>query len=666
MTIRKITGATSGVVVSASTTRSGIAKATTRVLTGIQRLENLSDILIPKVRSQATQKVDHIFSDPEGQGFRKGRDYFTPLDRTSFFINKTNADNISVFEQLITYLVTGRVFSDAVNLTDVIRLVLNEGGITKREFIDAVIAGDVARIVQILAPYRDIQTVLDSKPVFFINKRFADTTTMVDLAGVFDGITYNYGLSRTDATTVLDSLRSSSFYVRGPRDGFSDSIAETDRTRFYDIKSLRDSTTETDRISFLDQLIKTDATVVTDIKALFVNKLRTDSITESDSIRFTALKSLADTAIMLDSFSFGDNFTYAETKLLQDAIAAFDQKFLFVNKPLAPDAIVVTDVKSLYSNLVKADAVTQTDFRFFYANKSSADSITETDFRFFFTGKSLADAQSVNDAVRKLALLKVSADSITESDSRYFWANKVLTDTELIADAKALFVRKPLQDTQATADNIFKWLAPRPLADSLSTIDTDTLYAIKRFYDSVGVAEDQTTLSDGFAVSQILSRADTVLVPDYFARRFNVIRGPRDGFSETTTPVDRPYKLLDLAAKVGAYVNVPLYRTNLVTYSEQFDYWTPTNVVVTNSTLAIPQGVNRVASYDATQAAEILSYNNGYYLKNWYSLVPPSQQLEISNPDFIAEDTSTGEHLVNSETITVTNNQQCLCCLFKI
>ena len=86
MSIRKITSATSSLVVSASTTRAGIFKATAQTQTGIKRIQNLSSILIPKIAGAIPSIVDHLAYDPEGIGIRKYIEYLLASDRTELFI----------------------------------------------------------------------------------------------------------------------------------------------------------------------------------------------------------------------------------------------------------------------------------------------------------------------------------------------------------------------------------------------------------------------------------------------------------------------------------------------------------------------------------------------------------------------------------------------------
>jgi hypothetical protein len=165
--IRKITGATSATVVRVTTTQTGIFKAATVQQSDIQRLQNLSSILIPKAANKTGKLIDRL------------------------------TYTIGIIGQPIIEGIDFRSLSDFVGFADSTRLFINKSS-------------------------RDTATVTDARTRIFINKSIRDTTTMVDLAGVFDGITYTYGLQKTESILSVDALRRAAQYSRTARDGFAD------------------------------------------------------------------------------------------------------------------------------------------------------------------------------------------------------------------------------------------------------------------------------------------------------------------------------------------------------------------------------------------------------------------------------------------------------------
>ena len=68
---------------------------------------------------------------------------------------------------------------------------------------------------------------------FWINKGLADTTTMLDLTGIFDGLNFLWIDRESDFFFAHSYGQVSATYIRAPRDGFRDTVTNTDRDAFF-------------------------------------------------------------------------------------------------------------------------------------------------------------------------------------------------------------------------------------------------------------------------------------------------------------------------------------------------------------------------------------------------------------------------------------------------
>lgn len=104
MTIRKITGATSSVVVSATTTQFGIYKAHVSQPSLINKISNATARLIPKAHLASKSIIDHLLYDPEGFGTRSFFDFIFLGEKPSFYTGKILDDSFSFLDLSLIHI----------------------------------------------------------------------------------------------------------------------------------------------------------------------------------------------------------------------------------------------------------------------------------------------------------------------------------------------------------------------------------------------------------------------------------------------------------------------------------------------------------------------------------------------------------------------------------
>jgi hypothetical protein len=269
-------------------------------------------------------------------------------------------------------------------------------------------------------------------------KALADVATAIDLAGVFDGITYSYGLSRAFSVDATDQLRSATTYFR---------TLDPDAVSLLDVL----------RLSQGYGLPRFDDQPVLDRSQLLIGLGPRDSQELADQLTRTIVTA----------------------RLFQDEEITEDRKALFLDKVLLTDAVsfadlilavlfklvglvdsqTVTDANRLDISLGKADEQTTADQTSRLLDKVLADVNDLQDFLRFDVVKNLADTAITLDLAgvfdgitysyglnRIEDILVANADQFT----RIFNAQRIFEDDELIQDEfTRIFGRRIfLTDTQ--------------------------------------------------------------------------------------------------------------------------------------------------------------------------------------------------------------------------
>ena len=621
MTIRKIAGRTSSVAVSATTTQARlIGKASTVTQTTIQKLINATQSLIPKAHIVRQQLIDHLIYDPEGTGFRFFYDLFTPLDLAQLLIARPVRDTVSTADSLTSRFTIGRGQSEP-GLRDHITVAEEILSLTigfNRRFVEAALISerpalqvkksrtDTISIDDLVVlvrgkPFDDTVLVGDiMRQVKFVGRSFSDTANMIDNYTLIDGSTYRLDRNIYEFISVGS-----------------------------DATIIRNSGDPLERISFfMDKVLDPDMELL-DQLVIDYGKGLSDAVDEIELVEKQLAKIFADSASAASRALrvFGKN-VFDQQTVVQSLFRSL------INKQFN-DLATMIDVMSLGDNLT------------YDSTKFLTDLVTVLDPRQLNIGKGFSNVVTAADALRKTPVKGLNED---------------LPLTEIINK----YVARPLADSNAVSDYLFLGRF-KGLRDSLSLIEDPIFYFGKLLNDAVSATDPFVELSDGVKFYGIVSKQETEPALDDFSRRVDFIRYPHHGYKSFFELLDpgtySPYvpKQFTRTAKVGTYVNVPIVRTNLILYSEQFNalYWDKPGTTVVSDSLDPPSrfvnsGVTFDPVYSAVQIMEIF-YNqpNNPYGTEWFRMVPLAQQtVPSSDADTLSEDTSAGSHALEA---TVTN-----------
>ena len=617
MTIRKIANRTTSLAVSASTIQSGIFKAAVQQQSSIQRLQNLSQTLVPKIANTTTRIINHLLYDPEGQGTRYLWDYLFISERPSLGFIKAAADSVSQSDSIFFSTVKNREPLDSLSTDEAIAFLLR----TKRTFDDdASVLSNPAKLF-LKAPINEVQSFFDNFSIVRVKTFFEDITaadefnrritvgrTFDDSVGMLDAFTFidgsTFSLNRhiyefltvgSDAVGVRTSgnnLENISFVMDKFLDpdivmldllqsGFDKGVSETeiiaDLNKLYAIKSNTDA-------------VSTDQT-----QTLWTNKGNFETLDLAELFVRVIGKTLADTTTMLDSMEFADHIIFAYDKLFADLSTAEDRSSLYVTKPFA-------------------------------------------------------ETQSFTDLFSAIPV-KGFAEDLTGSDLTSKYITKLSTDYLSLLE-NILLIRG------------------KELAHSVDTTDIKSFLISQLFADTVVADDPLVRLSDGNVIYSIINKADTFLPEEYFARRVEFYRYPHHGFLSPVTPTDgstySPYPartILKDAKRSGTLSTYPILRTNLIAWSEQFDvgsYWTSTGLRISSNVIVAPSNlvVSPSPTYDAAQLQEMF-YNKPAdpYNKNWYQLVP-GRWIASSDADQLIATTSNTTHSISTPNILALTTDQ--------
>jgi hypothetical protein len=610
VTIRKIANRTTSLAVSASTTQSGIFKAAVQQQSSIQRLQNLSQTLVPKIANASAKIIDHLLYDPEGQGLRALWDYLFLTERPSLNFNKSSADAIAGLDSILLQTVKNRQPLDVLNTDETISFLLR----ARRTFDQSVdVVSNPAKLF-IKAPINEVQSFLDNFSIVRVKTFFENITAA-------DDFSRRITVSRTidDSVGMLDAFT----FIDGSTFSLNRHIYE-----FLTVGSegtgLRTSGNNLENISFvfdkfldpdmeiLDVLAKgyskgaTEEEIIADVNKLRFTKPVADSITTDqtqtiwankgniDTAALTELlirsfgKTLSDETTMLDSMEFADHIIFAYEKLFTELSTASDLPALLVNKP-------VSDQQEFLDVFTKVAAKNQTE-------------------------------STVADDLASKYIDKLSSDYLSLLDTLIFVRGRNYEDLIGTDDFKSFLFAQLLADT-VTADD--------PLV----------------------------RLSDGINHTSIIQKNDTYTPTDYFARKIEFYRYPHHGFLSPVYPLEQKAQLILKDARAGALTSYPILRTNLISWSEQFDqssYWATTGLRISSNAVVAPANVVTSPSptYDADQLQELFTNQPlDPYGKAWYQLVP-GRWTASSDGDLLVATTGTSQHYITTPNIlSLTTNQ---------
>lgn len=578
----------------------------------------MSYLRIPKVRVTVTKLVDRIVYDPFGiTGSTNPIDYITiTANRPILSSIKGFNDAFSSLDDIVLRYLASRTQTDGVTLTDTsivqfVTAVLRAVSDTT-EFIDR------PYLLQIPAVKSDLVAMFDNEPSFV---RLRD-------------------LYPADAATMLDDLSRvvSAYRVFADNVGMIDNYTLIDGSTYTLDKGIREFLTvgsqadvrsnPAENISFIfDKVLDPDMELLDELIKYF-NKVVGDDQTVAESKFITLDKQLQ------DSFSL-DSVT--QRAFIKAAADSFEVGF---------DALAFVYLQSL------ADTTTMID------NLDLGDQLTYDSIKEFF-------------------------DAVIQPDTEFFSISKTAdTDNTEQIDAVALYADKVLLDDFSLASNITNYDITKGLLHSTELTDVlriirPYVYAhnvnvsdlILRFFtrgltllETVGVATRKTIGVDRILLNKRIN--DTAEEIDQLRLTTRYIRGLRDGFTSTTTIADVNENQRGLILKSGSYQNIPLLRTNLIYFSEQFgaSYWEKFNTSIDSDSYPFPDLVYLNPSttvFDPTyEAANIMELFEGYQYRNpagtaWFREAKLSSQTQpVSAGDLVIENATVGRHYVEATAAT--------------
>lgn len=653
MTIRKITGRTSSLAVKATVTQSGIFKAALQNPSSIKaaslaRLQKFpienwdlsaadadyildSDIIlpwgsdldtsvsqeinafIPKIANVTAQAINRLLYDPDGFGMRHVYDWLSINTDTVFNLGKSAADTASLGDVLISRIIRNREPADAFSTTEYLNFLLR----TRRTFADGAAILDTPSL-GLRKPIADTQSFTD---FFFISrvKNFDETLAGTDTFGRI----FNTSRSFEDTVGMLDAF----VFIDGSTFELRRRLLDTVTVNTTDVELIRNAGGSTENFSYvMNKYLDPDMELLDQIAKLGLKSITDADIRSADRTFLYAAKPITDTAAPAD-----DKPVFVGLKYFTDTENLIDGLIQFSTAKLLTDTTTMLDSMSYGDNLV------------YDTTKLFADVFDQLDRPYLW----FAPATKYDD---------VSLADINRS--RFIKGN---FDTADLTESNTKYIDKNTSSIFSLAD-IIRLARLKDFTDAFTPTDLNRFALTKLFADTVEADDPLIRLSDGNISLLIKQRQDVQPADDYFARAVKFYRYPhhQDGGLGNFVPVtEKDSKFVSLRARAGALTTYPIIRTNLISWSEQFNadqsqgYWTSIGTRIISNQTAAPQNVvsSNSITYDADQLQELF-YNkpNNNYARSWYQLTP-GRWTASSDGDLLIQDTSTGTHQLSTPNI---------------
>lgn len=575
----------------------------------------MSYLRIPKVRVTISKLVDHILYDPFGiPNNRFLQDRIVISDTTPILIPiKGFRDSYDVLDRIVLNYIATRSFSESVTLTDasiiefvtaVLRSVTDVASIAERPFLLQV-PGIKQDLISIIDSIR-LDRILSRKPEDTVNivdefsRVISAYRVFADAVGMIDNFTLIDGSTYTLDKGIRDFLIVGSDIAERVSNNAAENVA------FFANKVLISQAVTNEQLStILGKQLDTDDQPVVDDEDLWLDKALADLFELDSADQRSIIKSLT------DGFDSLEDLAFVFLKSLTDTATMIDNLDL-------GDQLVYDSIKDLDDAFDQFDSLGLT-----VAKTADTDSVTQADDDILWFDKGLNSefsldsvtnyylAQSLTEAVDTLELVQIF---------RAFEYSDLLTTSDILAQA---FTRGLILADTATASN-------------RKALGIDRFYFIKRPSDTADISEQ-------------------------LARSVRFQRSPAQGFAHDITEPDVLRSDLGIGVGSGSYRNVPLLRTNLIYFSENFgaSYWEKFNTSIDSDSYPFPDLVYLNPSttvYDPTyEAANIMEIFEGYQYRNpagrasWFREAKLTSQTQaVSAGDLIIEDTTVGRHYVEA------------------
>ena len=291
----------------------------------------------------------------------------------------------------------------------------------------------------------------------------------------------------------------------------------------------------------------------------YVNNYR-DVATLLDLLGITTVKQLTDGTALLDAVAlFAQR---APQRQFDDVVAVIDDliSLILLANRSAADQVIVGQELQLFFDKYQTEIVTSQDRQRFDIATSKSLSVDSLDRHALFIARRSEDQTQIEDRlefgnIRSIFDGTVSAENmvqlvnlgrshvVTLNSVKTFNINKANNDTAVGTDRYRMLLQRPLVDNNTVAD--LPSLQPGPRKFELITVTDNRL----GFFIGKGIRDDQGLTDlfrafDGLTYTMTYDLRDQYGVTDFFARRFTVVRGTRDGFADTQSIDQRSFKTL--------------------------------------------------------------------------------------------------------------------------
>jgi hypothetical protein len=585
----------------------------------------MSYLRIPKVRVVISKLVERIAYDPFGIfGSTNPQDYITiTANRPTLSAIKGFNDPFSSLDDIVFKYLAGRRITDSVTINDA--TIVQFVTAVLRQISETTTFVDRPFLLQIPATLRD-SISLDDTGIRFIRLRDQKPQDSIDIA---DALNRTFSAYRVfaDAVGMIDNFT----LIDGSTYTLDKGIYE-----FLTVGSdipVRVSNNAAENVAFFVNKVLLSTTQTLDALSLYKNKQLTDDQSALDALALWNDKGITDLFNLTSSDQlFVDK---AVTDVFEPGLE--DLAFIFLKS--------LTDTASMIDNLDLGDQLV------YDSSKTLADEFTQSDAVNFYVGlTAVTDSVSTDDETIQGAILLDPIKALADN----FNLNSAITNYD---------IGKGLVDSIDPTE-VLRILRPYVYADTVSLTDLLTPAFIKglTLLESLTAATQKAQGVDRILLTKRIN--DTAEEIDQLRLTTRYIRGLRDGFTSTATLADANVQSRGIVLKTGSYQNIPLLRTNLIYFSEQFGatYWEKFNTSIDSDSYPFPDLVYLNPSttvYDPSyEAANIMEIFEGYQYRNpagtaWYREAKlTSQSQAVSAGDLVIEDAVVGRHYVEATAET--------------
>jgi hypothetical protein len=358
-----------------------------------------------------------------------------------------------------------------------------------------------------------------------------DSSIILDLVGVDDGITYGLHKYFYDQISVLDSTILDRILGTPPE---QDSVGALESHILGFGKFLSDSLITSELSTFSLSAVKTDLVEAIEIALLDVSKSLSDSSSSGDLVKITTNKNFTDSSSITETSVYelgkflSESLLSSELPILSvslvktDSAAASEFVTLSPNKILVDSIASPTDAidnivfgKNIFDNATALDLVLVPDGLTYSIAKSIADALNATEVfqRQVDFSRGFTDSSTATESISLLAEFdRIFADSSTVTENSVYSVGKFLSDSSTATESVSLLAEfdRIFSDssnvTETTVYNIGKFLS-----DSSTATESVLLFA-----EFDRIFADSTTATESILVSQgwVRSFADSASVSD--------------------------------------------------------------------------------------------------------------------------------------------------------